>query len=110
MERWGGEGGRCQARAPAARRHEEVDADAEDRQSPLASAARSLTSPTSPPYSATTSPNIKLLHRFSFNSISEQSAENLEFETVMSPTVMCEGALWTNWVHHGTMLSTSPAL
>jgi hypothetical protein len=83
-----------------------VDADTTDRQSPLASTARSLTSPTSAP---PTSPNIKLLHRFSFNSISEQSAENMEFETVMSPDVMCEGALWTHWVHHGTMLSTSCA-
>lgn len=81
-----------------------VDVDATDHQSPLESTVRSVTSPTS-----RTSPGIKLIHRFSFNSISEQSAENLEFETVMSPNVMCEGALWTHWVHHGTMLSTSCA-
>jgi len=94
-----------------------VDADATDRQSPLASAARSLASPTSHPSqlattfspSCSASHNAKLLHRFSFNSISDQSVERMEFEAVMAPTVMCEGALWTNWVHHGTMLCTSTA-
>jgi len=70
-----------------------VDVDAADRQSHN---------------SATMSPNVKLLQRFSFNSISEQS-ENMEFEAIDSPMVMCEGALWTRWVHHGTMLSTSCA-
>jgi len=90
-----------------------VDMDAADRQSPAASAARSITAATSPLHSPSVNSPQKSAHstlrRFSFNSVSEQSVEASQFETVMSPTVMCEGALWTNWVHHGTMLTTSMA-